>query len=370
MNNQQIDQVPARSFFKIAFILLFFLFASSLSAQKYKQMMNDMRVNINDVKVEAEKYFANRDKTAKGSGWKGYQRWLFENEPKYYPSGDRSNVDPYFTANAFKAFRRNNPSPKSLHNAGWKDLGPYYIESVTHHYSVGLGRVDTFYIDPVDERRMYIGSRSGGFWKTLDGGNTWAGSSSDFLTATGINTMTVSPTNTNRILINLRNANNGITHGIYRSLDGGDSWTETNFNPQNIGWGGLGNYGYIHKITYHPTISNLVFIATSHGLFRSDNELASWTNPLTVPHFIDIAFHPTNPDIIYAANYEEPSLVYISTDRGVSFSSTSIAGNTSRIHLSTSADCSGCIFVGTSDGVWRSMNEGQSFIKIYCIKEL
>ena len=80
-------------------ILLFFLTSiTSLSGQTYKQMMHDPSVNIYDVVEEAEAHFKDKDKFVKGSGWKGFQRWLFENEAKYYPSGDRSNIDPYFVS--------------------------------------------------------------------------------------------------------------------------------------------------------------------------------------------------------------------------------------------------------------------------------
>ena len=48
-------------------------------------MANDININLYDVVAEAEAYFENIDITKKGSGWKAYQRWLYENEPKYYP---------------------------------------------------------------------------------------------------------------------------------------------------------------------------------------------------------------------------------------------------------------------------------------------
>ena len=45
---------------------------------------------------------------------------------------------------------------------------------------------------------------------------------------------------------------------------------------------------------------NLIFIGTSEGLYRSDDNLQTWTNLLNNPGRItDIAFHPTNPNIIY-----------------------------------------------------------------------
>ena len=109
-----------------------------------------------------------------------------------------------------------------------------------------------------------MGSRSAGFWKTDDGGATWT-NTTDFLFATGVNTIAVSPENSDNILINVRNSYNGVTHGIYQSTDGGDTWNITNFNPENLSWGGLGTYNRIYKIVYHPTITNVVHIATSEN---------------------------------------------------------------------------------------------------------
>ena len=50
-------------------------------------MADDININLYDVIDEAESYFESIDITKKASGWKAYQRWLYENEPKYYPSG-------------------------------------------------------------------------------------------------------------------------------------------------------------------------------------------------------------------------------------------------------------------------------------------
>ena len=64
-------------------------------------MINDPSINVYEVVAEAESYFQNIDKNAKGSGWKAYNRWLYENEPKFYPSGDRSYVDPFFVSKEY-----------------------------------------------------------------------------------------------------------------------------------------------------------------------------------------------------------------------------------------------------------------------------
>lgn len=65
-------------------LLLFCLgFINVSFSQQWKEMANDINVNLYDVVAEAEAYFENIDITKKGSGWKAYQRWLYENEPKY-----------------------------------------------------------------------------------------------------------------------------------------------------------------------------------------------------------------------------------------------------------------------------------------------
>ncbi|MFB0923893.1 MAG: hypothetical protein QMB65_01205, partial [Vicingaceae bacterium] len=340
--------------------ILFFI--SSASAQTWKELKNNPSINIYEVVEAAELHFKDIDKAAKGSGWKGYQRWLFENEAKYYPSGDRSNIDPYFVSKNFKSFKKNSPSNKALFNSGWEELGPHFIEQVTGHYSVGLGRVESFYADPNDTNRIYLGSRSGGFWKTMNNGTTWSESTTDNLFATGVNTIAVSPTNPDSVLINVRNSNNGASHGIYRSVDAGDNWTATNFNPTNLGWGGLGTSQSIYIIAYHPTIPGLVFLGTQEGLFRSADDLSTWTTPIPSLNFKAIAFHPTNPNIIYAATSNNDNQIYVSTNGGLSFNTSSnLVGNGSDIRLSVSAACPNCVYVGSSDGIWKSQDSGQSF---------
>ena len=130
-----------------SFLIIFlFVFVNFSFSQQWKEMANDINVNVYDVVVaEAESYFKNIDISKKGSGWKAYNRWLYENEPKFYPSGDRNTVESNFAAKEFKNFVSNNPSyKKSLFDDGWEELGPHYIEEVTGHYAVGLGRIESF----------------------------------------------------------------------------------------------------------------------------------------------------------------------------------------------------------------------------------
>jgi hypothetical protein len=237
-------------------------------------------------------------------------------------------------AKAYAAFLEGQASGdlQRLFQNGWEDLGPLRVDSITGHYAAGLGRIEDFYVQPSNPNRLYLGSRSGGFWKSLDGGATWQGGATDFLVASGVNVMAVSPTNPDSILINVQNADNNYSHGIYRSINGGTSFNLSNFSPANVGFGGLGSNFRVYKIAYHPTIPNLVFVGTNKGLYRSTNNLATWTQVYSAGEFTQIAFHPSNPNIVYVLDTRGSSnlrdYVYRSTNAGATFSlSNQIPGN-------------------------------------------
>lgn len=327
--------------------------------------MEDGITNFYDVCKETEKYFEGKFK-GKGSGWKGYQRWKHWHEPHYYPSGERDNVDPYFLDNAFQDFLRNNPQSKNFPSNGWRDLGPYSANNITEGYNPGIGRVECFYVNRNNTQHIYLGSRSGGFWRTFNGGASWQ-NTTDFLFASGVNAMDATPGHPDSVLINVRNASNGTSHGIYRSSDAGATWTPTNFIPSNLGWGGLGSSEQVYKIAYHPTIPGLVFIGTSRGLYRSTNNLQTWTLLLPNADITDIEFHTSSPNIIYLYdNYywgTNRSVVLRSTDFGMTFtSSATIPGNNdSEGFIAVTPVCPNCVFFASDNGVWRSNDAGQNF---------
>ena len=158
--------------------MLRFIFFSSIifsfqfaEAQKYLEMMDDISVNFYDVCEEAERYFKTIDKNKKGSGFKAFMRWKNNTEYMYYPSGNRSTVDPYHTSKAAKRFIQKNPDLATTLGErnflfGWRELGPHTVTNVTGHYSAGIGRIEDIWVNPDNENLIYISSRSGGFWKT------------------------------------------------------------------------------------------------------------------------------------------------------------------------------------------------------------
>lgn len=345
--------------------------AAELSTKaELEQIMDDPTVNYYDVVKAGHTYYEHVDLSVKGTGYKQFHRWLNANEYKYYPSGDRENIDPYFALNQYKSFIKEQGAFKTLSTNPWNDLGPYSITYLTQSKNPGIGRIEDMYISPTDSNIVYISSRSGGFWRSTDHGNTWEGTT-DTLFSSGINTFTVSPTNAQHILINTRNSGNGYSNGIYSSNDGGQTWTLTPFNPQNLNFMGPGNSFTIMEVAYHPTVPNLVFVATSEGIFKSYDNLNTWTVSQANRFFREIAFHPTNDSIVYLYNMQQSgnqaNVIYRSFDQGNTYSTSNvIQGNNNAFiaELSTSPQCPDCVWFSSGKGVWVSKDKGLNFNRL------
>jgi photosystem II stability/assembly factor-like uncharacterized protein len=357
-------------------IIFLFLFAAIGYAQKkplpnpaYKKMMYDMKVNFYTVCDSADDYFKDRDQ-GKGTGYKPYLRWKFENESKYAPSGDRV-VDHFMPYNEYQRIKKESKPEEQqrlFETGGWQSLGPDNITNITGHYATGLGRVEFVEVNKTNDQQIYIGSRSGGLWRTSDGGATWS-HNTDFLPASGVNAIAANPTNFNSVLINVRNAGNGTSFGVYKSNDGGVTFTPTTFVPANVGYGGLGSNFKVYTIQYHPNIPNLVFVGTSQGLYRSTDNLQTWTRQIIGGDVLDVDFHPTNNNIIYiydeyfAANKNK---VLKSTDLGVTYNGfVDLPGNANlKLKISVAAACPDCVFASSDNGIWKSTDAGVTYTTI------
>ncbi|MCB0737672.1 MAG: T9SS type A sorting domain-containing protein, partial [Bacteroidetes bacterium] len=231
------------------------------------------------------------------------------------------------------------------------------------HYNSGIGRVECFWVNPNDSNHIYMGSRSGGLWKTTNGGATWK-NTTDQLVASGVNSITASPTNPDSVLINVRNAQNGTSHGIYFSNDGGETWAATAFNPTNLNWGGLGSGNQVNKVIFHPRQSNRVYIGTNTGLYVSNNGLKNWLQVESSFYVTDIEFHPTDDNIVYINNNRRTTNraeVHYSEDGGFTFETTTITGNDQELFIASSADAPNYVWVASTKGIWVSKDRAKTF---------
>ena len=195
------------------------------------------------------------------------------------------------------------------------------------------GRISDIAIDPTNRSTWYVAVGSGGVWKTTNAGITWT-PIFDNESSYSIGCVTLDPKNPLVVWVgtgeNSSGRHVGYGDGIYKSEDGGRSWSN---------WG-LKESEHIAKILIDPRDSSVIYVAAEgplwnaggeRGLYKSVDGGCSWEAVLQISEntgVTDIAFDPGNPDIIYAAAYQRrrhvaafigggpESGIYKSTDGG------------------------------------------------------
>ena len=118
-----------------------------------------------------------------------------------------------------------------------------------------------------------------------------------------LHTIVLHPSDAQRMLVAIS------TGGVYRSEDGGRSWQPRNqgiraeFLPEKYP-----EFGQcVHKIVRHPTRPKRLFLQNHFGLYRSDDGGDSWSDIARgVPSDFGfaMAMHPHDPDTVYALPLE------------------------------------------------------------------
>jgi photosystem II stability/assembly factor-like uncharacterized protein len=253
---------------------------------------------------------------------------------------------------------------RSPDNTVWQSLGPN---------NVG-GRTLAIAIHPRHPDTIWIGSASGGLWKSTSAG---AGAEAWGYVDTGFPTISVSEividtTNPNVMYLGTgefrrynqpgmvgtpgARATYGI--GILKSTDGGNTWAQTGLN-----WA-LEEYKAIQRIVINPQNTQTLYTATSEGIYKSTNGGDSWSLSLNVPAAMDIVINPIDTTVLYAAcgqlNTAPNPGLYKTTDAGASW--TLLSGglpttNFGRTALALSATPT---FPGYTEIVYAGIGNAQS----------
>lgn len=186
-----------------------------------------------------------------------------------------------------------------LDNLEWRCIGP----------ANPGGRIDDFAVVESNPSIIYVGTASGGLWKTKNNGITWK-PVFDNQETSSIGDVTVSLSNSDIVWVGTGEPNNRQSscwgNGVYKSLDGGSTW-------QNMG---LKDTHHIGRIVIHPENPDIVYVAAlghlwgdnkERGLFKSTDGGKTWTNSLFIDEntgCVDLAIDPENPHVLYAATYQ------------------------------------------------------------------
>jgi len=180
-------------------------------------------------------------------------------------------------------------------NLEWRNVGPVNMS----------GRVADVEGVAGNPRVVWVGSASGGVWKTTNGGLTFE-PVFDEQPIASIGDIGVAPSNSDVVYVGtgesaLRNSVS-FGNGVYKTTDGGQSWTHV----------GLEDTRHISKVLVHPTDPEKVYVGAfghmsgpneERGVFRTTDGGASWEKVLYLDdrHGVsDMAMDPTNPNILFA----------------------------------------------------------------------
>jgi len=347
---------------KIYLVLLLSSFlVNAAFSQEWVRMMNDKNTNFYSAQKEFNSYwkkeekkennwlkkllFKKKDAQEEQNGWEVFKRWEYFTEQRVFPKGDR--IPAYQAYNEFENYKKkihyNENNNHKMKNAGnWVPLGPFSWQTTS--YNPGIGRVNTVVVDPNDSLKIYIGSPSGGFWKSVDGGITYT-CTTDQLATIGVSSIAIDPNNSNIIYIGTGDCDAGDTYtiGVLKSIDGGNTWTQTGMGYQPI------QGKTIHRLMFLPGSSSVLFAATNDGIYKSLDSGNTWTLKLNT-YIRDMKFKPSSPNVIYAAG----NWFYKSTDGGNNWSLITnglpSGNNLNRLAIAVTPANPNMVYVIASDG--------------------
>ena len=315
------------------------------------QMMQDPNAKFSSTKSAFEKYWQNRT-PSKGDGWKVFKRWEYINSPRVQADGKLPA--PGFVSDQYESYMKTH-EPKSA-SGNWTIIGPVALPSNSTSQPNGLGRINAVGFHPTDANTFYIGSPSGGFWKTSNGGTSWTNLSASMPTL-GVSAVIVHPSNPNTIWIGTgdRDAGDAPGMGIYKSTDGGATWSVSNTGMGNVTVG---------MMLIHPSNPSILLAATSSGIYKSSDGGATWARKSSnTSHYKDLKFKPGDPTIVYST---EGGRFYRSANTGDSWTQiTSGVITGTRMVIGVSANNAAYVYLcqtnGSFSGLLRSADSGLTF---------
>lgn len=248
------------------------------------------------------------------------------------------------------------------------------------------GRIADFAVNPKNPSEYYVGVACGNVWKTTNSGISWSPVFDEYGTYS-IGVVEIDPINHNVVWVGTGENNHqralGYGDGVYKSIDGGKSFTHM----------GLKESRHIGGIVIDPRNSDVVLVACEgsswgpggeRGLYRSKNGGLTWDRVLTISEHTginNVVMDPSNPDILYATSEQRrrhhygkigggpESTVYKSTDNGKTWRE--IKKGLPTVHLGgMGIDVSPVdpnvvyLIVEAAEnkgGFYRSMNKGESW---------
>lgn len=181
----------------------------------------------------------------------------------------------------------------------WREIGP----------AVMGGRITDLAVNEHNPSHFFVGTATGGLWKTTSNGQDWEPVFDDQPTSS-IGAVSLAPSNPNIIWVGTGEPQNRQSSpygaGVFRSADGGSTWKAL----------GLEETRHIGAIVVHPTNPDVAWVAAvghlwgpnpERGVYRTMDAGATWEKVLFIDDntgAIDLVMDPSDPNTLFAAMYQ------------------------------------------------------------------
>lgn len=250
------------------------------------------------------------------------------------------------------------------------------------------GRIRSIVIHPTNANNMWVGSVSGGIWRTTNAGASWF-PVNDFMASLAVSTMVMNPTNPNimyagtgeSFAVDFNAPNQALAPdglqgaGVFKSTDGGVTWNHLLATAYNNGIPPAPNpnFFYVNRLAISPD-GNTVLADTSTGIWRSADGGATWAQgrriifagnvqPVEGP-ILDVDFLPgDNNQAILSGN----GMAMTTIDRGQIWAEAIFTpGISGRVEVAYAPSSPNIVYasVNQSQGqVYRSTDGGATFTR-------
>lgn len=150
--------------------------------------------------------------------------------------------------------------------------------------------VQKLVMSPTDSRRVYAGTKSGGLWRTDDGGATWKNLSDNYKTFSGakeFNDVAIAQSDANTVILASK-------YGLLRSVDAGEKWEAVPLlTPPGT--------TLIYSVAIDPKDASVFYYGTATTFYRTVNGGVNWvpkklpTSRVATAILVDRA----NPAVLY-----------------------------------------------------------------------
>jgi photosystem II stability/assembly factor-like uncharacterized protein len=270
----------------------------------------------------------------KTKGWKWYARWEWFNRTRSYGDGSIPDEETVWREASAVSARKRSARMQSR-SGGWSPVGPTHISDTNEvELSPGIGRINCVTFHPTDSNTFWVGVAQGGVWKTVNGGESWRPLTDD-LPILRISDIAVDPVHPDTLYISVcdyeyigvdlihagRKRNTHYGMGIFKSTDGGESWSQTGLGFKQTD----ADASLIRRLFIDRTDTRRLVAAGVGGVWISEDGGTTWahTNSDLV---IDIERDPRTPATLYASTgfiwYQQSGAAGImkSTDFGKTWS--------------------------------------------------